>query len=232
MRCFVLLLGLLFVILLGACGGDDAGTLDTGTRDAGDSATDSALPTDAAPGDGYCPIVGYSECGGDLIGTWAFRDLCPEDPAAAAALCEHPFDDQPVCAGTGNEAVCDGNQTGTLTFNTDGTVDVATETVLIGTWNYTNDCLAAVTTSGGTPEEQCDSLNNGRQVCTFVAGCTCVGEPIMESFTNNAPYEVVGNDLTLGDDPPSSYCIDGDLLTMDYYVFHPVSWRYWVLERQ
>jgi len=39
-------------------------------------------------------------------------------------------------------------------------------------------------------------------------------------------YAVDGDEIRLGDDPPARYCVDGDALVMDYYEFHPVSWRY------
>ncbi|RLB54575.1 MAG: hypothetical protein DRJ42_08720 [Deltaproteobacteria bacterium] len=214
-------------LCLGACDGDGAAT-DGGAADA----ADAVPPSDAAVADAYCPVVDYAACGGDLTGTWAFRSLCPDDPAAAAALCEHPYDDRAECVGAGNEAVCDGTHTGTLTFNADGTVDIDTTVTLVGTWSFTDACLAAAVTTGTTPEERCANFGNGRATCTYEGSCTCVGDPIVEADTNTATYAVVGDELTIGDDPPASYCIAGDLLTMDYYVFHPVSWRYWVLERQ
>lgn len=217
----------LTILVLCACG-DSATRTDSATPDA---APDSA-GGDSAATSAYCPVVDFAACGGDLVGTWAFRALCPEDPAAAAALCEHPYDDRAVCMGEGNEAVCDGRQEGTLTFAADGSLDVETTTTLIATWRFTDECLTAVATSGATPEEHCASIANERLTCTYDAGCTCVGDPIVESDTNTSTWQVVDSDLTLGEDPPAAYCVDGDRLTMDYYLYHPVSWRYWVLERQ
>jgi len=228
-----LVAALILALVAVACGDSSTPPVDTGAADSAFDASDTSVDAaDTGGGGAYCPVVGYSQCGGDLVGTWAFRALCPEDPAAAAALCEHPYDDRAVCMGVGNEAVCDGRQEGTLVFGADGSLEVDTTTTLIATWNFTDECLADVATSGTTPEEHCAAVGNDRLTCTYEDGCTCVGDPIVEMDTNTSTWEVVGDDLTLGDDPPATYCIEGDLLTMDYYAFHPVSWRYWVLERQ
>ena len=149
---------------------------------------------------------------------------------AAAALCEHPYDDRAACVGVGNEAVCDGTQTGWLVFHEDGSIDIDTTLTLVATWGFSDDCLAAVST-GASAEERCAALGSDRLSCSYDGGCTCVGDPFVQTDTNVATYAVVGDEVTIGDDPPATYCIDGDLLTMDYYVFHPVSWRYWLLER-
>lgn len=200
--------------------------------DAGVADADAAPSEDAGRAAGYCPVVGYAPCGGDLIGTWAFRALCPEDPEAAAALCEHPFDDRVECTGAGNEARCDGAQTGTLIFAADGTLEVDTTVTLVATWGFSDACLESVARAGATPAERCASLTTERLECAYDGACSCVGAPIVESDTNTSTYAIDGLDVTLGDNPPASYCVDGDTLTMDYYVFHPVSWRYWVLERE
>lgn len=210
----------------------DTGAQDLGAADAGDTGRPDAAPDPDLPAaNQWCPVVGYEACGGDLTGTWAFRSLCPEDAAAAAALCEHPYDDQAVCTGPGNEARCDTSYEGTLTFGTDAMVTIAATDTIIASWNFTDDCLAAVA-RGTTPEERCASLGNERLTCTYDGACHCVGAPIVQEDLNTVPFAVDGMDVTLGEDPPASYCVDGDRLTMDYYVFHPVSWRYWVLERQ
>ena len=220
----------------------DSPATDTGDQPDGSSGNqdmdDSDVPTtsdatspDSGGGNEWCPVVGYEACGGDLVGTWAFRSLCPEDPDAAAALCEQPYDDRAVCTGVGNEATCDGTYEGTLTFGADGMVVVEATNTLVANWNFTDACLAEVAT-GATPEERCASIGNDRLTCTYTDHCNCVGDPIVQEDMNTVAYTIDGMDVTLGDDPPASYCVDGDRLTMDYYVFHPVSWRYWVLERQ
>lgn len=218
-------------LLLAACTSDpdEKPSVDSGRSDMGVSA--DMAQADVAS-DGYCPVVGYSPCGGDLVGTWEFRSLCPEDAAAAAALCEHPYGDRAACTGAGNEAVCDGTYVGTLTFNADLSASIEAVNTLVGTYSFTDDCLAEVARSG-TPEERCASLGTDRLMCTYDGSCSCVGDPIVQDDANTFEYAFTAeNEVTLGDDPPSTYCVDGDRLIMDYEVFHPVSWRYWVLERQ
>ena len=157
--------------------------------------------------------------------------LCPEDAAAAAALCEHPYGDQPACMGPGNEAVCQSTPGGTITFDGEGTVEVATTSTLITQWNFTDACLEAVATSGDDGPARCASLTSERLACRYEASCTCQGQPIEQQDDNRGTYVINGNEVVLGDDPPATYCVGGDRLVMDYYVAHPVSWRYWVLER-
>jgi hypothetical protein len=233
-------------IICGACGDDDRSSLDAaavsdvtvtadaavGDATAGDMAAGDATAGDAQGSEEYCPVVGYTPCGGDLIGTWVMLALCPEDPVAAAALCEHPYDNQSICTGPGNEAVCDGTPSGTLTFEADGTLDIDTQISLVATYSFTDECLQAAVRAGTTAEERCLSMNNDHLTCTYEEHCTCVSDPMIESDQNTATYTIEGQDLIIGEDPPATWCVDGDRLTMDYYLMHPVSWRYWVLERQ
>jgi hypothetical protein len=197
----------------------DASDADEGGHDADDQAQ-------------VCPVTGYSPCGGSLLGAWSFLDLCPEDPEAAAALCESPFDDRPECVGSGNLSICDSTKTGTLDFRADGTILFEDEIVMIATWYFTDRCLEAVRTES-TPTERCESISNEHLRCEYQPDrCVCVSDPMPEHDEGSGTYVVSDNELVIGDDPPATYCIDGDRLTMDYYLFHPVSWRYWVLERE
>ncbi len=235
-------LSLLALVCVFSSACEDAGHSEsTDARKTADANTDASVDGDAALGaetgisDGgegsYCPVVGYSACGGDLTGTWSFDALCPEDAEAAAALCEHPYDDREVCQGDGNEATCRGQQAGTLVFHSDGTLSIDTELTLYTAWNFTHACLEAVARGGSTPAERCASLTTERLTCSYDAQCTCIGKPIVQADSNTSTYKVSGQDVTLGDDPPASYCVEGDTLIMDYYLYHPVSWRYWVLHR-
>ena len=215
-----------FVILVGAVGL----LLGCPQTDEGDD-DDVTGDDDTGEGD-YCDVDDYEPCEGGLVDTWAFRALCPEDPAVAADVCEHPYDNVPECTGTGNEAICDGTVGGTLAFQADGTVDVDVSVTLVTTWHFTDECLETVVDRWDTPEERCADLDtNEGQTCTYTESCVCVTDPQIDSTTTTADYAVEGQDLTIGDDPPSTYCVDGDRLTMDFYAFHPDSWRYWVLER-
>lgn len=234
------------LVICNACGDDDSTSPDSaavsdgavtadaavGDATATDTATADTATADAPAGDEYCPVVGYTACGGDILGTWAMRALCPEDPAAAAELCQHPYDNLAICTGPGNEAVCDGTPSGTLTFNADGSLDIDTQISLVTSYNYTDQCLEAAVRAGVTAEERCLSMANDHLTCTYEGHCHCVSDPMVESDKKTDTYTIDGDDLILGEDPPSTWCVDGDRLIMDYYLVHPVSWRYWVLERQ
>ncbi len=216
-------------------GGEDV-ALDEEVAEGGEDAAreeDGATEEEVTAGSEYCPVVNYHPCGGELLGTWAFRALCPEDPEAAAALCEHPYDNKTECTGEGNEAICASTHTGTLTFQDDGMVDIETAVTLVSTWHFTDECLAVAVPQGNSGEERCAQLDtNEKLTCTYDGGCTCVGEPMSEGDSGTADYVIDGQDLMIGEDPPSTWCVDGDILTMDFYAYHPISWRYWVLERQ
>ena len=207
---------------------------DTTAPDAEADDAEADATTPDAEADQICPVVGYEACGGDVLGTWAFMDLCPEDPEAAAALCENPFDDRPACVDGGNVNRCEGYQSGTLTFDGAGVVTVDTESGMDVSWIFTDACLEAAQQGGATPEARCLGMNTDKLSCTYEPdACACVGLVSMtQSDFNEAPYAIEGDEIVLGEDPPATYCVDGDRLIMDYYLFHPVSWRYWVLERQ
>ncbi len=195
-------------------------------------AADVSASPDAAGDDPYCPVVGYSACGGDVVGTWALRSLCPDDPVAAAALCEHPYDDRSECTGPGNEAICDSTNTGTFVFNADESLEFTTGYSMVATWNYTDACLMAAPLSGSSAEARCAAMANDHLSCVYDGGCTCVSDPMAETATDTGTYAIVDDEITIGGDPPASYCVQNGILTMDYYLYHPVSWRYWVFERE
>ena len=182
--------------------------------------------------EGNCPVTYYEVCGGDLIGEWSFLSLCPEDVEAGAALCESPYDDREECIGEGNEASCDGTTKGTLNFKENGEVEFETEISLTSTWRFTDECLDSVGREPQPAEEHCLGMNNERLTCEYTPGsCQCESAPMVETDSGTAEYQVSNNEIIIGEDPPSTYCIQGDILIMDYYLFHPVSWRYWILER-
>lgn len=230
--------GLTLTLILGAVGCARTEDTDDDTTEADDDDITEAVDDDTSEADDdttdeYCPVEDYEPCDGDLAATWGFRALCPEDPEVAAEVCEHPFDNVTECSGTGNEALCDGDASGTLSFHADGTVDVDVEITLVTTWHFTDECLATVVDGFDTAEERCADLDARQgQTCTYDTSCVCVTEPLVDGTTTTVDYTLEGQDLSIGNDPPSTYCIDGDTLTMDFYAYHPISWRYWVLERE
>lgn len=225
MRLALVLVGV-FAVACGGGGGDDGGSADAPA-----SVDAAGGGADAPPsGGGVCPVTGYAACGGELLGEWTISGFCPDDPEAAAALFEHPFSDTPECADrTMNTVEGVLVHEGSLAFSGADVQINMTEEARV-TWGFTTECLAAVFAKS-TPEAACAELDSGNATCTFAAGfCTCDGvvpgkpsaETIAYAATDAMTLSIDGNSV--------SYCIDGDTLTLDW-ADHPVSWRYWVLER-
>jgi len=189
--------------------------------------------SDLVPQSGVCPVIGYEACGGDLLGTWKFLDMCPEDPKAANDLCESPFDEIPQCIGEGNEILCDSVIEGTLEFIDADTAKMVSEHWIEFSWVFSDACLVAVGQPGADAQARCLSLSSDKLSCTYAPGaCTCSGASWKEPDDTQFPYTAAGSELTLFQDKiNASYCITGDQLVIDHYFYHPVSWRYWVLEK-
>lgn len=219
--------------LLVACGGGSGDDVDAagGGGDAGGDASGGGV--DAGGGGGVCPVTGFTACGGELSGTWSIREFCPADPEAAAALFEHPFSDTPECADRTMNTV-DGVlvHTGTIAFDGTNVQMNITEEAHV-TYGFTSACLAAVYAKS-TAQEACDELGSrGTVTCTFVADfCTCSGVVPGEPSSDSVPYTLTDATTVSIDGVSAAYCVDeaGTGLTLDF-AEHPVSWRYWVLER-
>ncbi|MBM4352190.1 MAG: hypothetical protein FJ109_00095 [Deltaproteobacteria bacterium] len=197
----------------------------------GESSLDTA--SDVEPQSGVCPVIGYEACGGDLIGKWKFLDMCPDDPKAANDLCESPFDNLPACIGGGNDILCDSVIDGTLEFIDSDTAKMVSEHWIVFSWVFTDACLVAAGQPGADAEARCLSLSSEKLSCTYAPdACTCSGASWKEPDDTEFPYTAAGSELTLFQDKiNASYCITGDQLVIDHYFYHPVSWRYWVLEK-
>lgn len=226
-----LVLGPLLVVA--ACGGSgDDDTADAAGGGGGDSAAgvDAAAPTvDGAVAANECPAQFDAPCGGDLTGTWQIVGLCPDDPAAAAALFEHPFSDLPACADREANRV-DGVlvHTGSVTIDATSVQLDFTEAAQV-TWGFTTDCLRAID-GEAAPADACAALG-GRATCVFAGGvCTCdalvEGKPSMGTL----PLVAVDTDTVTIDGLTVDYCAGVDSLVLDW-AEHPVSWRYWVFTR-
>jgi hypothetical protein len=197
---------------------------------------DSALPdapVDTVEPPGICPVTGYEPCGGDLLGTWKFLAMCPDDPDAANDLCETPLDTLPQCIGGGNQALCHPVIDGTMTFVDAETVHLKSEHWIEYTWVFTDACLAAAGLPGADATERCLSQDSDKLSCSYEPdACTCKGASWKEPDDSEAPYSAAGSEMTLfADKLQASFCIVDDVLTIDHYQFHPVSWRYWVLQK-
>jgi len=244
------------VLVIAACGssassstGDAIAAIDLATPPA-DAIADATVPSDAgavvgatdAPVPGgiasdatatvpSCPLAGFAPCGGELLGVWSFVKLCPEDPAAAAALCEHPYDNLSACKKPGGTVACESITTGTMTFDDAGMVTIARDYAIAATWGFSDACLAAAK-PGLQGEAACKALvKPGKLACVYTPGqCTCSATVSEGPTTDSAAYTVQGNTVFLGTEVNANFCITGDRLVLDM-IPHIISWRWWILDR-
>jgi len=189
-------------------------------------APDRALAPDAGAA---CPLVGYQPCGGDLTGTWNVLRYCPEDPAAAQALFEHPYDDLAQCQRPENPVSAVRSWSGTVAFAAGlVTLDIASSVAV--SYGFTDACLAAARPGVSGAAAQCAALATQVLSCTYQPGlCTCTGVVPYPDEKLTEPWSASGSDLSLAGEQ-ATYCVSGKGLVIDFKV-HPVSWRWWVLER-
>jgi hypothetical protein len=193
------------------------------------SADGPSSPDAGTPGTGACPVTDYSECGGDLIGTWQIAGFCAEPPDGPP--CERPFSDS-ACLGAGSTVTCRLDPTGSVTF-TAADLHVVRTAFIEATYVFSPGCLAAVQPGESTPQARCAALSRpGKLACAYAASaCTCVSRLGPETVDDTVAYTTGGGRLSIaGGQQTASYCRDNDKLTLDFDQ-HPKSWRYWVLTR-
>lgn len=138
--------------------------------------------------------------GGDIVGTWDIQGACVDLPVNPL---EETCPEATIDLGT--------NMSGTVTFNDDGTYDVAI--TLSSNFSFTLpascvgesvDCQADV----GDEDTSCESDGEG--------GCTCVQTGDEEVSESSGTYEVNGSTITTtsseGDGNTVEICVSGDTL--------------------
>ena len=196
---------------------------------AGEQVSDFAINGDGLTA--ICPVVGFQPCGGDLSGTWNVVSFCPEDPAAAAALFEHPYDDRQACKDrTKNTVDAVVTQTGTITFAAGEIVMDVTSTYDL-TYGFTDACLAVAVPAEPDPKSACLAMEKpGKLSCTYQPDrCVCTGKIVNPGQTETAPYELVSSTQLKMDGMLAGFCRSGSVLILDWEK-HPISWRYWILQ--
>lgn len=214
-RALTLVPGLICGLVAVGCGSDSTS----------DSSADAELSTE-------CPVTHFTPCGGDVTGTWAIRSFCPEDAEAAAELFEHPYDDRPECQGPGNPVDGVATTVGSISFDHDGRVSIASSSGYSLSYGFSDACLGVVQRDG-SPEEACLAMeSNGRLECEYEPNaCTCAGQLDSPEVVETGNYVIDGDQITLNDEQLAWYCRDGDVLILDF-IMHPTSWRYWILEAE
>jgi len=158
----------------------------------------------------------FSACGGDVEGTWKFKDVCMDDTVIGS----NPFEDTCPTASVEVEVEWDA----TITFKGDGTyTQVMNSQSMNATYNVPLSCLeqmggAAVCVSGQEGMFG-DEANCGVQGTTCV--CTSSKVDTNEEPNQSGTYAVSGNKLTItssggdGPDKPMNYCRAGNLVVVE-----------------
>ena len=223
----------LVVGLIGGCSDDPPPGGDDGVADMGGEVEMGTGGADQGVGAEVCPVTDFTSCGGDVEGTWSVVAFCPEDPAAADALCENPFSDTAACVGGENGRRCQWARSGTVRF-AEGRVNTMLSARLDVEYTFSDACVLAREQGAEGAEAACLSLSNARLSCAYDDGvCVCTASLSPQDDSLDEAYTVDGATLTIGSGGEAltaAYCVEGDRLVMDVMP-HPVSWRYWVLSR-
>lgn len=158
----------------------------------------------------------FSACGGDVEGTWKFKDVCMDDTVIGS----NPFEDTCPTATVEVEVEWDA----TITFNADNTYTQAmTSQSMTATYNVPLSCL---TQMGGAAA--CVSGEEGMfgdEATCGVDGDACVCHSAktdtIEDPNQSGTYAVSGNTLTItessggGPDKPMNFCRAGNLVVVE-----------------
>jgi len=155
------------------------------------------VPEMSDPGSGTC--TAFTPCGGPLAGTWRLDSLCLSPPVL-----------EPVGAcATAHEEL---SAVGSLTFATDGTLDVS-QVQLTANIVLPPSCIsdAGACTALGSTLGTCTPTSDG--------GCTCVPDrPTTKPATPMETYVVSGNSVAISveNEAPTTayYCITGEQLLL------------------
>lgn len=212
----------------GAGGQTGAGAAAAGGGGGGAASAGGAGGT--AGGSSICPGDDFEACGGNVVGTWQVLAFCPPEGRSLTTPCDHPFGDEPACAGPPNAAECTNVYGGTLVLAPDGKATLAMELHGEMTIELSASCVLAVG-KGGDAAAACASLSNDKLDCQLAdALCVCHFATEPEKETIEDVYQVAGNSIIIA---PNSvepitgpYCVDAGRLT----IANPIGWRFWVLE--
>ena len=172
-------------------GNNDPGNNDPGNNDPGNNDPGNNDPGNNDPGNLSCDD--FAACGGDLVGSWDFVDVC------VGGVAENPFGE------TCPEATLDIDFefSGTVEIGADGTYSVSIENTSTVIFEVPTSCL------GGTcaPLEEDFECDLSGDVCT----CTQTEEDTDE---DSGTFEVNGNTATFTSDDGTvddmEFCVSGN----------------------
>jgi hypothetical protein len=185
-----------------AGGGNDSragagGSATVGLAGSGALAGSDGIPDMSDPGSGTC--TAFTPCGGPLAGTWRLDSACLSPPVLAPVA---------ACA-TAHEEL---SVAGSLSFATDGTVDVS-QVQLTANIVLPPSCISDAAA--------CTALSSTLGTCTPTpdGGCQCVPDrPTTKPPTPMETYVVSGNSVAISvtNEAPTTayYCITGERLLL------------------
>jgi len=148
----------------------------------------------------------FSPCGGDLVGTWKFKDICTGDQSLGG----NPY--AAVCEGA-NMAV-EMTWDATITFNADGTFTSDFKKMTqSATLTIPTSCMGMVgkTCDATMAEDDWDACATQGDDCVCEKNETSTGGDGLGDGT----YVIEGNTLSTNGDSANNYCRQGDLVTVE-----------------
>lgn len=141
----------------------------------------------------------FEACGGDVIGTWSFDDVCV-DATGLIADVQEQCPDATVSVG--------GDASGTITFAEDGSYSTSLELSFSSLTTIPASCIPNATS--------CEDLNSDDTDCSgdIEQSCSCSGSSV-ESDSDSGNWSTSGTTLNLGL-RQSEYCVSGETLKVDF----------------
>lgn len=139
----------------------------------------------------------FSACGGDVVGTWKFQDMC--------------FDDFPLGSNPWEQSC----PAATVDFEVtwDATVTIDASNITLDWVEQTTDYAYNIPMNCLPTDAQCTDVSDTDITCAEQSGtCVCSGsQSVTDIATQTMAYTISGNDLIV-QDQASPYCRQGDKL--------------------
>jgi hypothetical protein len=160
--------------------------------------------TDGGDGGGLDNCGQVQPCGGDVVGTWVYRAVCPNVAAYSAQAAAN-------CPGASVLSI-DQSQSGSLTFNAD-----LTFTFEVGTQTYAATSVLPlscqpITACADLDKHESNAMQTVDSSCTGTTTCTCESTVTSAAQTLSGTYAVIGTTLSLTAGTvtlTNGFCVEG-----------------------
>lgn len=171
-----------------------------------------------------CETYTFTACGGDVVGTWTFKQSCP----AALADMTEPIDEDPACDTSLATYDVPDNLSMTVDIKADGTYTATVSPFDIDiTAVVTEECVDAMMQSSMTLADFCALFqsnlfqNNNGTCAVNGTQCECDGAMNIEGNTEPGTYTIAGQSMTITPDDPNEsprtnpYCVSSNGLVLE-----------------